>query len=253
MASVSGSSELDSVVSGSSFERDPTKFCASSSCLGLPWYEWLENESTNCQPLRTNSEQFELFDDLQVYAFEAEEFYNFDDPSLPACSAQQQLEVTQQPQPQPQLPQLELVQPQQSRFGAPKTEEQIELARTESVPKKTRQDTAYCVRLWNAWSKHRCETSEVHIPPLTEMDAHSIQHWMTRFILEIRKKNGDEYPPNTLHHLICGIMRFLRQNGNPQLDFFKDAIFADFRCSLDGEMKRLQSKGLVLPVDRLSH
>ena len=76
---------------------------------------------------------------------------------------------------------------------------------------------------------------------------------MTRFILEIRKKNGDEYPPNTLHHLICGIMRFLRQNGNPQLDFFKDAIFADFRCSLDGEMKRLQSKGLVLPVDRLSH
>ena len=82
------------------------------------------------------------------------------------------------------------------------------------------------------WSKHRCETSEAHIPPPTEMDAHSIQHWMTRFILEVRKKNGDKYPPNTLHHLVCGIMRFLRQNGNPQLDFFKDAIFADFRCFL---------------------
>ena len=64
MASVSGSSELDSAASGSSFERDPTKFCASSSCLGLPWHEWLENETTNCQPLRTNSEQLELFDDL---------------------------------------------------------------------------------------------------------------------------------------------------------------------------------------------
>ena len=125
MASVSGSSgfsELDSVASGSSFECDPTKFCASSSCLGLPWHQWLENETTNCQPLRTNSEQLELFCDLQAYAFEAEEFCNFDDPSLPVCSAQQQLELAQQPKTQPQLPQLELVQPQESCFGAPKTE-----------------------------------------------------------------------------------------------------------------------------------
>ena len=52
---------------------------------------------------------------------------------------------------------------------------------------------------------------------------------MTRFIPEVRKKNGEEYPPNTLHHLVCGIMRFLRQSGKPQLDFFKDDVFAGFR------------------------
>ena len=75
------------------------------------------------------------------------------------------------------------------------------------------------------------------------MDAHSLQHWMTHFILEVRKKNSEEYPPNTLYHLVCGIMRFLRQNGK-QMDFFKDDIFANFRSSLDGEMKRLQSKGI---------
>ena len=91
--------------------------------------------------LRTNSEQLELFEDSQAFAFEAKEFCNFDDPSLSACSAQQ-LKIIQ---PQPQLPQLELVRPQESRFGAPKTEEQIELARRESVPKKIRQDTAYYV------------------------------------------------------------------------------------------------------------
>ena len=39
-------------------------------------------------------------------------------------------------------------------------------------------------------------------------------------------------------------MHFLRQSGKPQLDFFKDDIFADFRSSLDGEMKCLQSKGI---------
>ena len=65
---------------------------------------------------------------------------------------------------------------------------------------------------------------------------------MTCFILEIRK-NGDEYPPNTLHHLVCGIIRFLRQSGQPQLHFFKD-VYTGFHSSLDGEMKRLQSKGI---------
>ena len=241
MASVSGSSSFDSAASASSFERDPTQFCASSSCLGLPWHEWLENQTTNCQQqLSTNCEQLELFDDLQKYAFEAEEFTNFDDPSLPACNAQQ----LPQPQPQPQSELQQLAKPQKSRFGTPKTEGEILLARRESVPKRTRQDTAYCIRLWNEWSKYRCETSEVHIPLLMEMDAYSLQYWMTRFILEVRKQNGDEYPPNTLHHLVCGIMRFLRQNGKPQLDFFKDDTFADFRSSLDGEMKRLQSKGV---------
>jgi hypothetical protein len=39
-------------------------------------------------------------------------------------------------------------------------------------------------------------------------------------------------------------MRFLRWNGSPSIDFFKDAEFADFRCTLDGEMKRLQSQGI---------
>ena len=70
-----------------------------------------------------------------------------------------------------------------------------------------------------------------------------LQHWITRFILEVRK-NGEEYPLITLHHLVCDILRFLRQSGKPQLDFFKDDVFAGFRSSLDGEMKRLQSKGI---------
>ena len=46
--------------------------------------------------------------------------------------------------------------------------------------------------------------------PVIEMDAHALQYWMTRFILEVQKKKGEKYPPNTLHHLACGIMRFLQ-------------------------------------------
>ena len=61
------------------------------------------------------------------------------------------------------------------------------------------------------------------------------------FILEARKKTGEVYPPNTLHHIVCGLMRYV---GNPQVDFFRDPQFSSFRASLDAEMKRLQANGI---------
>lgn len=67
---------------------------------------------------------------------------------------------------------------------------------------------------------------------------------MTRFVLEVRKVNGSEYQPNTLYHIVCGIMRHVRIILSAKIDFFKDSEFAEFRVSLDAEMKRLQSKGL---------
>ena len=38
-------------------------------------------------------------------------------------------------------------------------------------------------------------------------------------------------------------MRYLRQNGQPDIDFFKDPAFAEFKFTLDAEMKQLQFKG----------
>lgn len=130
------------------------------------------------------------------------------------------------------------------RFAIPKTEE-IKRARLESIPKKTRQDTEYCVRLWNSWAENRKRNNGVTVPPLEDLDNDNLQHWLCRFVVEIRKKNGLEYPPNTLHHVVAGIMRHMRYNcGRPELDFFKDPSFSDFRASLDAEMKRLQSAGI---------
>ena len=60
----------------------------------------------------------------------------------------------------------------------------------------------------------------------------------------MRKKDGTEYPPLTLHHICSGLQRYLRQNGHPTLDIYKDSVFADFRSTLDAEMKRLRHLGL---------
>ncbi len=59
----------------------------------------------------------------------------------------------------------------------------------------------------------------------------------------MRKKDGTEYPPESLYHIVVGIMRFLRQNGKPNIDFFQEKEYTEFRATLDGEMKRLKKTG----------
>ena len=78
----------------------------------------------------------------------------------------------------------------------------------------------------------------------TEMSSEELQYQMCRLVLEVRKKDGSLYPANTLHHLCCGVMRHLRQAGWHDIDIFKDPSFAEFRATLDSEMKKTQSLGI---------
>ena len=126
------------------------------------------------------------------------------------------------------------------RCASPKTAAEVARARQTGIPSKTQQDTRYCVKIWKEWRIHRIHTTGVNISPRNQLSLSDLAHWLTHFILEVRKKNGEVYLPNSLHHICCGLMREVRQSGKPQLDLFKDPEFSDFRASLDAEMKRLQ-------------
>ena len=64
--------------------------------------------------------------------------------------------------------------------------------------------------------------------------------WLERFVLEVRKENGNLYPPNSLYSLCCGLQRTIRGNGQ---NIFTDALFVKFREVLDSQMKKLKSTG----------
>ena len=82
------------------------------------------------------------------------------------------------------------------------------------------------------------------IPPLLQIATEKLQFWITRFVLETRKNDGTEYPPNSLYHIVTSLLCYLRVNGRPCINFFKDAKFAGFKQTLDAEMKNLKSVGL---------
>ena len=97
--------------------------------------------------------------------------------------------------------------------------------------------------LWEEWRKHRDTVTGVNTAPLTELTESEMNHQLTCFVLEVRKKDGSPYPPNSLHHIVAGLLRHLKQNGR-NIDLFKDAGFSTFRASLDAEMKRLSRQGI---------
>ena len=138
----------------------------------------------------------------------------------------------------PSLPSSSATSSSRCRFAPPKT------AREAGIPHKTEQDTRYCKKVWDQWREHRMKTTGVNIAPLHHLSLAELAHWLTNFILEVRKKSGEVYPPNSLYHICCGLMRHVRWSRKPQVDFLKDPEFSDFRASLDAEMKRIQGDGV---------
>jgi hypothetical protein len=127
--------------------------------------------------------------------------------------------------------------PQDTHFAPPKSDDEIQQARERAIPSKTLADTKYCMGILNEWRRCRVDI----IPSIEDMSREQMQYWLTRFVLEVRKKSGDVYPPNTLHHIIVGIMRHVHWSGKLTI-VLKDLDFTSFRATLDAEMKRLQSR-----------
>ena len=135
------------------------------------------------------------------------------------------------------------------RFAAPLTEGEIVEVRQAGIPEKTKRDTRYCLNTYTAWKTHTEKMSNTTITPLEKMSKQEIAHILTRFVLEVRKKDGSVYPANSLHHIIAGLQRHIRASGC-QVDLFKEEVFGDFRSSLDAEMKRIQGLGVGMRVRR---
>ena len=131
--------------------------------------------------------------------------------------------------------------PEDARFGPLVTQSQITAVQNSGVPVNTKKNTSWAVNVWTEWAdyrRHRCPTE---CPPhLLTIQACELNDWLCRFVLEVRRKDGKPYPPNTLHQLCCGILCYLREV-KPVLDLFKNPEFASFRKTLDAEMKRLKA------------
>ena len=67
--------------------------------------------------------------------------------------------------------------------------------------------------------------------------------YLCYFVTEIRRKDGQEYLPQSLYHLCCSLQRAARLAGLSSLNLFEDPMLQKFRLTQVAEMKHLASKG----------
>ena len=67
--------------------------------------------------------------------------------------------------------------------------------------------------------------------------------WLCRFVVEAHKRDGKEYPPNTLYQICCGLGRALKVVEHADVKIFDDTKFSAFISTLDSRMKVLKATG----------
>ena len=134
-----------------------------------------------------------------------------------------------------------------NRFGSPVKELEIEKMKQSGIPDKTKQSTAWALKVWNSWANSRTKNEEsenenVLVLDFFDMEEASMAIWLPRFVLEVRKENKENYPPGSIYSICCGLQRELRFKER-NINIFTDGPFIKFRQVLDSLMKKLNSSG----------
>ena len=128
-----------------------------------------------------------------------------------------------------------------NRFGHATSEREVSQAISARVPDKTRRQSSRAISVFHSWCTAREEDGD-----LVSMDAANIQQKMCRFVLEVRRQDGAPYPARSLHSIVAGIQRHVRECGQHDIGFLNtaDPTFGRLRQTLDARMKELTSAGV---------
>ena len=72
-----------------------------------------------------------------------------------------------------------------------------------------------------------------------------LEHLLSKFAVEARKVTGEHYPPSTIHQLLCGILRYIRETNPSCLNYHnkQDVRFKPLQNTLDVLFHKLHAEG----------
>ncbi len=86
-----------------------------------------------------------------------------------------------------------------SHFVQPVSDADEASLRALAIPANSKAATDWGVRVWNDWAKDRAMSVVDGIVPVTtpllEIPPLDLVYWFRKFVLEVRKRDGCEYPP----------------------------------------------------------
>lgn len=117
---------------------------------------------------------------------------------------------------------------------------------TLGVPKNTQKRNSWAMNTFQKWiiaRNGRRDVDEKMISTLDKLSIDGLNTWISYFVCEVRKVDGDFYPAKSLLSLVMGIQGWLKSQGKI-VDFLNSIQFERLRCVLDAEMKSVSQKGI---------
>ena len=123
-----------------------------------------------------------------------------------------------------------------SRFRLPKSASEEQVLAYKAVPSSTKYKNKWALKLFREWQQQRVmkvpildpgglfKNYELHkVTPVSceieDMDAISLNYWLTKFVIEVAKDSGERYPLRTVYGIVCGVKRHLAdKNGDEALN-----------------------------------
>ena len=99
----------------------------------------------------------------------------------------------------------------------------------ECIPKSTRSSTKWAFKIFSEWqiarvNKDPCieqRSFKIDIDKVQTLDtnianmsAETLNFWLTKFVQEMVKVNGERYPGRSLYIIVAGLQRHLGESGN---------------------------------------
>lgn len=140
-----------------------------------------------------------------------------------------------------------------NRNFVPVTNSELEYLKQSRIPLNTVRRVKWAMKLFRSWHgewKTRLDSSLKVLKDIEEMTLDEIDYCLQHFIPEIRKENGELYPPKTYKEIISSIQHYLNNTLNMKCSIFTDKIFMECRKVIDAQMKKAASLGKAVPPKR---
>ena len=129
------------------------------------------------------------------------------------------------------------------QFKPPEVDDKIKDISKKQFAPESRCKIKWAVNLYCGWRSNRlktyCENVEIlraDLDRLVQFNQSDLCFAMCRFVREVKKLNGDEYPPNTLREIVIMIQMYLHENG-VYWKLIDHPQFVELRNVLDNTMK----------------
>ena len=129
----------------------------------------------------------------------------------------------------------------------------IELFKKERIPLTTQKKVKWVITTFQMWLSDwsgRKDGMEKISKPLQEMSLIQMDYCFQFFFVEVRKSDGNLYPPRTLKEMAAALQHYVTYTLKKTISLFKDVEFSSSREALDSAMKKSAACGTVKPRKR---